>query len=761
MRAIFDKRMGNLDDPKDASSSKTRSPLFKADKIRPAAADRPGGQRPARQAGGIGADRRGDAREAAAGRPTSCTPTRGTASPARRTSGVQRRRGGVPGQAPRRPRRASCRGRALGCLPALAGAAPGGRRRDRTRGQARPVSPPAPGATGLDYDAGTATGCAGSSKVPLREQPVRSARHRAALAGALAGAQDLRRPNPGEPGFDPRGPSTTCSTCSRTRRARACTSATRGLHGTDIVARCKRMEGFNVLHPMGWDAFGLPAEQYAITDRHAPARDHARRTSPTSAARSSRSASRYDWDREVDTTDPRYYRWTQWIFAQLFERGLAYQAEVPVNWCPALEDRARQRGGDRRPLASAATTRRAPAAAAVDAAHHRLRRRLLDDLDALDWPESIKTHAAQLDRHVARARRSTSRVEGHAGETLDASSPRGPTRCSAPRTGARARAPAASRASRRRRSAPRSTAYVAQPRREVRARAHRPRQGEDRRLHRRLRLQPALNRRSARAHPDLGRRLRARRATAPARSWPCPATTSATASSRETFDLPIVAGRAAAAASGSTDGARFTGDGIARQLAAPSTACRRRGREANDDRAGSRSSGTGKRARRTTGCATGCSRASATGASRSRSCTSRTARVDRACPTTSCRSRCPTMDDFKPTGRRLARRSRARRDWVDDDATRHAARRARRETNTMPQWAGSCWYYLRFMDPRNDARAVLAGGRALLDAGRPLRRRRRARGAAPAVRALLAQGAVRPRPRARPRSRSRSCSTRA
>ena len=109
-----------------------------------------------------------------------------------------------------------------------------------------------------------------------------------------------------------------------------------GYTATDIVARYKRMRGFNVLHPMGWDAFGLPAEQHADADRHAPARHHRSATSPPSGASSRCSASRYDWTREVDTTDPGYFKWTQWIFLQLFERGLAYQAEVPVNWCPAL-----------------------------------------------------------------------------------------------------------------------------------------------------------------------------------------------------------------------------------------------------------------------------------------------------------------------------------------------------------------------------------------------------------------------------------------
>ena len=118
----------------------------------------------------------------------------------------------------------------------------------------------------------------------------------------------------------------------------------------------------------------------------------------------------------------------------------------------------------------------------------------------------------------------------------------------------------------------------------------------------------------------------------------------------------------------------------------------------------------------------------------------------------------PELDDFKPQ-RRLRAAARARARLGRDHRPRDRPARALRDTNTMPQWAGSCWYYLRFCDPHNDTRAVLARSRALLDERRPVRRRRGARGAAPAVRALLAQGAVRPRASCTPRSRSRSCST--
>ncbi|MFZ3014100.1 MAG: leucine--tRNA ligase, partial [Nitrospira sp.] len=108
-----------------------------------------------------------------------------------------------------------------------------------------------------------------------------------------------------------------------------------GYTATDIVSRYKRMKGFNVLHPMGWDAFGLPAEQYAVKTGIHPALTTAQNIA-TFKRQMKRVGLSYDWERELSTTDPQYYRWTQWIFLKLFERGLAYVAEVPVNWCPAL-----------------------------------------------------------------------------------------------------------------------------------------------------------------------------------------------------------------------------------------------------------------------------------------------------------------------------------------------------------------------------------------------------------------------------------------
>lgn len=162
-----------------------------------------------------------------------------------------------------------------------------------------------------------------------------------------------------------------------------------GYTATDIICRMKRMQGFNVLHPMGWDAFGLPAEQFAITTGNHPAEftkkniDHFREQIQSLGFS-------YDWDREISTTDPSYYKWTQWIFLKLYEKGLAYVDEIPVNWCPELGtvlaneeviDGKSERGGYpviRKPMRQWVLKITAYA------------ERLLEDLDLCDWPSSTK-----------------------------------------------------------------------------------------------------------------------------------------------------------------------------------------------------------------------------------------------------------------------------------------------------------------------------------------------------------------------------------
>ncbi len=162
-----------------------------------------------------------------------------------------------------------------------------------------------------------------------------------------------------------------------------------GYTATDIVSRFKRMQGYNVLHPMGWDAFGLPAEQHALDTGQHP-RDITFKNIDNFRRQIKSLGFSYDWDREFSTTDPDYYKWTQWIFIQLYKRGLAYVAEVPVNWCPALGtvlaneeviDGLSERGNHpvvRKPM-------RQWILRITEYAD-----RLLEDLEELDWAESIK-----------------------------------------------------------------------------------------------------------------------------------------------------------------------------------------------------------------------------------------------------------------------------------------------------------------------------------------------------------------------------------
>lgn len=162
-----------------------------------------------------------------------------------------------------------------------------------------------------------------------------------------------------------------------------------GYTATDILSRMKRAQGYNVLHPMGWDAFGLPAEQYALDTGNDPA-EFTKKNIETFRRQINSLGFSYDWNREINTTDPEYYKWTQWIFTKLYEKGLAYEAEVAVNWVPELGtvisneeviDGKSERGGYdvvRGPMRQWMLKITAYAD------------RLLEDLELVDWPESIK-----------------------------------------------------------------------------------------------------------------------------------------------------------------------------------------------------------------------------------------------------------------------------------------------------------------------------------------------------------------------------------
>ncbi|CDR35051.1 leucine--tRNA ligase [Criblamydia sequanensis] len=162
-----------------------------------------------------------------------------------------------------------------------------------------------------------------------------------------------------------------------------------GYTATDIIARFKRQKGFNVLHPMGWDSFGLPAEQYAVRTGTHP-QETTKKNIDTFRKQLKSLGFSYDWDRELATSDPKYYKWTQWIFTKLYEKGLAYEAEMLVNYCPALgtvlaneevEDGKAKEGGhpvERKPLKQWVLKITEYA------------EKLLDDLSLLDWPEGLK-----------------------------------------------------------------------------------------------------------------------------------------------------------------------------------------------------------------------------------------------------------------------------------------------------------------------------------------------------------------------------------
>lgn len=190
-----------------------------------------------------------------------------------------------------------------------------------------------------------------------------------------------------------------------------------GYTATDIVSRYYRMRGDDVLHPMGWDAFGLPAEQHAIETGTHPA-DTTHRNIATFKRQLKMLGFSYDWSREIDTTDPRYVRWTQWIFLQLFKRGLAYQDKVSVNWCPALGtvlaneevvDGKSERGNHpviRTPLRQWMMRITAYAD------------RLLDDLSLVDWPRGTLTMQREW---IGRSEGALIRfdVEGHPGTSFE------------------------------------------------------------------------------------------------------------------------------------------------------------------------------------------------------------------------------------------------------------------------------------------------------------------------------------------------------
>ena len=450
----------------------------------------------------------------------------------------------------------------------------------------------------------------------------------------------------------------------------------------------------------------------------------------------------YDWDREVNTTDPGYCKWTQWIFLQLYETRPRLRGRRPDQLVPVVQDRPRQRGGQPGALRALRHAGRAQATCASGCCGSpRYADRLLEDLDELDWPESTlamqrnwigRSEGAEVDVQTRRRSRGasirvfTTRPDTLFGATYMVLAPEHPLVDELTTPAQRA---AVDRVPGRRRAARATSSAPSWPRRRPASftGALRDQPGQRRAdpdLDRRLRADELRHRRDHGGAGARRARLRVRAEVRPAdhRRWSSPPTAATPDAGR---------GRSPATASRSTR--------------ARSTACRRP-RPSRRSSPGSRSAASA-RARSTTTCATGCSPASATGASRSRSSTARQRRRRRRVPEDELPVRLPEVERLRADAARASRRWRA----IDRLGEHHLpdVRRPGQARDQHDAAVGGLVLVLPALPRPEERRARLVdpARREALDAGRPLRRRRRARRAAPALRALLAQGAVRPGPR--------------
>jgi leucyl-tRNA synthetase len=457
----------------------------------------------------------------------------------------------------------------------------------------------------------------------------------------------------------------------------------KGYIATDVLSRYKRMRGFNVLHPMGWDAFGLPAEQYAIETGTHP-RETTERNIENFRRQFQALGTDYDWSREIDTTDPGYFRWTQWIFYKLFERDLAYLAEVPVNWCPALGtvlaneeviDGKSERGGHpvvRVPMRQwmLRITRYAD--------------RLIDDLDEVDWPEAIKKMQRDW---IGRSQgaRILFDLPDHAGSRIEVFTTRPDTLFGATYMVLAPEHPLVEQITTAEQRAD-VDAYV----RQAAKRSERARLAE-------THEKSGAFTGAYAAHPVTGERIPiwiadyviATYGTGAVMAVPGHDTRDYAFAKR--FGLPIVE----VVAGGNLDEDAFVEDGanvnseFLNGLPTPEAKVRMaEWLEANG-------------------------RGEATVNYKLRDWLFSRQRywgepfpvfhledgTTKLVPESDLPVLLPELEDFKPSGEFEPPLARAR-DWIDvtDPET---GQRVRRDANTMPQWAGSCWYYLRFCDPKN------------------------------------------------------------
>lgn len=524
-----------------------------------------------------------------------------------------------------------------------------------------------------------------------------------------AGQRAFRAPNPGEPGFDPARPKFYVLDMFPYPSGDGLhVGHVEGYTATDITARFYRMLGHNVLHPMGWDAFGLPAEQFAIkTGRHP--RETTARNVDRFRAQLRRLGFSYDWEREINTTDPGYFRWTQWIFLKLYGswfnpetqkaepvstyRGadpdsvrLAYVAEVPVNWCPQLGtvlaneeviDGKSEVGGfpvERRPMRQWMLRITAYA------------ERLARELDGLDWPESIKL----LQRNwIGRSEGAFVSFPMETGESIEVFTTRPDTLFGATYMVLSPEHPLVEKI-----TTPDNRAAVA----EYQSRARSKSDLERTEL---AKEKTGVFTGAHAVNPVNGERIPVWIADYVLMGYGTGAIMAVPAHDERDFEFANAFGleiRQVVNPPGDVDWRGFTGDGTAVNSGfldgLTTAAAKTRMAEWLSE------SGKGRAAVQY----------------KLRDWLFSRQRYwgepfpvlwenekHRAVPESELPVLPPDLDDFKPTGTPEPPLSKAK-DWVRYSDC------AARETNTMPQWAGSCWYYLRFCDPKNPER--FAGGEA-------------------------------------------------
>jgi leucyl-tRNA synthetase len=463
-----------------------------------------------------------------------------------------------------------------------------------------------------------------------------------------------------------------------------------GYTATDIVARYKRMRGFNVLHPMGWDAFGLPAEQYAIKTGTHP-RVTTRRNVENFRRQIQSLGFSYDWSREIDTTDPGYVKWTQWIFQQLHRKGLAYQAEVAVNWCPALGtvlaneeviDGKSEIGGhpvERMPMRQWMLKITAYA------------ERLLEDLDELDWPEPIKKQQRDW---IGRSEGARVRfaVKGHDGVAIEVFTTRPDTLFGATYMVLAPEHPLVERL-----VTPAQRAVVLRYVEAAKRKSERARMAE-------TKEKTGVATGAFAVNPVNGREIPVWIADYVLAGYGTGAIMAVPGHDERDFEFAQAMGleivRVVTGAPGAPEPPLpFAGDGVAVHSGIldglPTVEAKRRMNAWLAER--------------------GCGEGTVTYKlrdwlfSRQRYWGEPFPLLHledggvKLLPMDELPLLLPELDDFRPSAEGGTPLERAR-DWIQtvDPAT---GRPARRDANVMPQWAGSCWYYLRFCDPRNEREA--------------------------------------------------------